>query len=77
MGEKAAEAKLSGQTEKIGVFEKVAYGGGDLASNLFLHGCAGAECGDYWKHYDVFEAGGRVHGYFHGLRNGSGKDEIR
>ena len=33
---KAAEAKLSGQTEKIGVFEKVAYGGGDLASNLIL-----------------------------------------
>ena len=33
---KAAEAKISGQTEKIGVFEKVAYGGGDLASNLIL-----------------------------------------
>ena len=36
MGGKAAEAKHSVQAEKIGVFEKVAYGGGDLASNLIL-----------------------------------------
>lgn len=36
MSEKNVKPVLTNKVEKIGVFEKIAYGGGDLASNLIL-----------------------------------------
>lgn len=81
MSEKAAVNGQKNFVEKISTFEKIAYGGGDLASNFvlvltgtfvtfFLYGCTGPECGHRRCNYDVFQTRGRIYRYHHGIYHG-------